>query len=123
MPEGDAKTMDAESGVNPNRRLNSMQKRRAKYKDRFGDISCREAAWKGDKVINLGRTDTTDLWCFFVLIAFVLVTFGLGIYGIAINSGVPAIAPYDLDGNMCGITPGYESHRFLFFNEMSLDAK
>jgi hypothetical protein len=42
----------------------------------------------------------------------------LGIYGVAQNSGVPAIAPYDLQGNQCGISPGYEQHRFLFFTDM-----
>jgi hypothetical protein len=42
----------------------------------------------------------------------------LGIYGVAQNSGVPAIAPYDLEGNQCGISPGYEQHRFLFFTDM-----
>lgn len=42
----------------------------------------------------------------------------LGIYGVAQNSGLPAIAPYDLQGNQCGISPGYEQHRFLFFTDM-----
>ena len=42
----------------------------------------------------------------------------LGIYGVAQNSGLPAIAPYDQYGTMCGITPGYEQHRFLYFADM-----
>ena len=94
-----SKTVDKESGVNPNRRLNPMQKKREKYKDKFSDLKCKDADWKGDKVINLKRTDKTDYWCCFVLIGFILVTFGLGIYGITWSGGVPAIAPFDVDGN------------------------
>lgn len=115
------KTQDAETGVS-NRRLNAMQKKRAKYEERFAEIGCKDAEWKGDKVINLARSSTTDLWCCFVLIGFLLVCLGLGFYGVSLNNGVPAIAPFDVDGKMCGISPGYESHRFLFFNVMTDDA-
>jgi hypothetical protein len=122
MESDDAKTMDRESGTNP-RRMNGMQKKRAKYSERFSDISCKEAEWKGDKVINLGRTETTDLWCCFVLVGFLIVSLGLGFYGVSLNNGVPAIAPFDVDGNMCGITPGFEEYRFLFFNDMTPESK
>ena len=115
----DAKTVDAESGTGPPRKMNPMQKKRAKYAEKFEDMGIKGAEWQGENVINLGRTETTDTWCCFVLIAFFIGTIGLGLYGVSWSGGVPAIAPYDVDGNMCGITEGFEDYKFLFFNTMS----
>jgi len=56
-----------------------------------------------------------DVLCCLLFIAFIIGMIGIGAYGY--TKGKPSIIGrgYDSNGNMCGVTAGYESHKYLYF--------
>lgn len=87
------------------RKLNPMEKKREKHKEKLGSWNIREASDIGESVINLDRAEKTDpVFCILLLLVFVA-TIGLAIFGF-VGGGTVAYAPFLADGTQCGHAAG-----------------
>ena len=117
-----AKKEDTESVKNdPPKKANKMQKMKDKHADKLKELNIRETSKIGENVINLER-ETTDQYCCFILIAVFLICIGLGAYGFS-RGGTSSIAPYTLDGEQCGNSPGHKSYPYLYFTNIKSKKK
>ena len=78
---------------------------------------------KEDGKVNMDRS-CTDILCCFVFLAFLVIMFGLGFYGISKGDPLNILTPFDTAGNRCGM-PGqgaggaedFTEYPFKFFTK------
>ena len=111
---------DKETGESKTYKPNRRQKQKEKHAEKLKELNIRETSTIGENVINLERGECTDSYCCIVLIIVFVISLGLGGYGFS-RGGTSSIAPYTLDGEQCGNSPGHKQYPYLYFTDVTLN--
>lgn len=113
-------TMGADDYQNYEGGQSNSDRKRDKYSDAVGNFSV-----KGNSDIEDGLVQ--NRWCtdFLMLIIFLVFLSSMGYltyYGKMNGDVEKLVAPVDANFKMCGQSPGYEGHRYLFVTDFSVSS-
>lgn len=57
----------------------------------------------------------TDVLCMLIFVCFMTGFVVISVYGFLNGDVEQLLAPLDADGNLCGVTRGYEQYELLYF--------